>query len=60
MLPVLLIILVVAVIPSELPERERYSVSYGGFAGYHAALWAANDLGLFSKHGLRPSILADL
>ena len=52
MLPALLIILVVAVIPSELPAQERYSVSYGGFAGYHAPLWAAKDLGLFAKHGL--------
>ena len=50
MLPALLIILVVAVIPSELPGQERYSVSYGGFAGYHAPLWAAKDLGLFAKH----------
>jgi hypothetical protein len=35
-----------------LPGQERYSVSYGGFAGYHAPLWAAKDLGLFTNHGL--------
>jgi ABC-type nitrate/sulfonate/bicarbonate transport system substrate-binding protein len=44
--------LVLAVLPSELPAQERYTVSYGGFAGYHAPLWAAKDLGLFAKHGL--------
>jgi ABC-type nitrate/sulfonate/bicarbonate transport system substrate-binding protein len=52
MLPALLMTLVLAVLPSELPAQERYTVSYGGFAGYHAPLWAAKDLGLFAKHGL--------
>jgi ABC-type nitrate/sulfonate/bicarbonate transport system substrate-binding protein len=52
MLPALLLIVVVAVIPSEIHAQERYTVSYGGFAGYHAPLWAAKDLGLFAKYGL--------
>jgi NitT/TauT family transport system substrate-binding protein len=38
--------------PSSCARRSVYSVSYGGFAGYHAPLWAAKDLGLFAKHGL--------
>lgn len=40
--------------------QERCAVSYGGFAGYHAPLWAAKDLGLFAKHGLNcdPIMLA--
>src|SRR5688572_20441122 len=52
MLWALSIIIVVAVSPAELRAQERYTVSYGGFAGYHAPLWAAKDLGLFAKHGL--------
>jgi ABC-type nitrate/sulfonate/bicarbonate transport system substrate-binding protein len=52
MLRALLMTLVLAVLPSELPAQERYTVSYGGFAGYHAPLWAAKDLGLFAKRGL--------
>jgi hypothetical protein len=52
MLWALLIMIVASIIPVELRAQERYSVSYGGFAGYHAPLWAAKDLGLFAKHGL--------
>ena len=52
MLPAFLLIGLVALILSELRAQERYTVSYGGFAGYHAPLWAAKDLGLFAKYGL--------
>lgn len=40
--------------------QERYVVTYGGFAGYHAPLWAAKDLGIFAKYGLNcdPVMLA--
>ena len=54
MLRALLMTLVLAVLTSELLAQERYTVSYGGFAGYHAPLWAAKDLGLFAKHASTP------
>lgn len=52
MLWTFLLIAAVAIMPSTLRAQERYTVSYGGFAGYHAPLWAAKDLGIFAKHGL--------
>jgi ABC-type nitrate/sulfonate/bicarbonate transport system substrate-binding protein len=40
------------VLSVSLHAQERYTVSYGGFAGHHAPLWGAKDLGLFAKYGL--------
>jgi ABC-type nitrate/sulfonate/bicarbonate transport system substrate-binding protein len=46
------LVIFITILPYSLHAQEHYAVSYGGFAGYHAPLWAAKDLGLFAKYGL--------
>src|SRR5574341_1458487 len=46
------IVLITGVLPPALLAQERYTVSYAGFAGFQAPIWAAKDFGLFAKYGL--------
>lgn len=45
-------IFVLLTLPFLAQAQERFVVSFGGFAGYHAPLWAAKDLGFFTKYGI--------
>ena len=40
-------------IPFGLCAQEGVVVSYDGYAGFQGPLWAAKDLELFRKHGLK-------
>jgi ABC-type nitrate/sulfonate/bicarbonate transport system substrate-binding protein len=46
------VLLILSAAPATLVAQERYMVSYAGFAGFQAPLWAAKDFGLFAKYGL--------
>lgn len=52
-----ILLLVVAVAPATLVAQERYIVSYAGFGGFQAPVWAAKDLGLFTKYGLSTDLV---
>ena len=43
--------------PMSLLAQERYVVSYGGFAGFQATIWAMQDLGLLAKYGLSSDLV---
>jgi len=60
MLIKLFLVSFILVLTRPAQAQERCAVTYGGFAGYHAPLWAAKDLGIFTKHGLNcdPVMLA--
>ena len=40
-----------------LVAQERTLVSYAGFAGFQAPVWAAKDFGLFTKYGLSADLV---
>lgn len=52
MLPTIIAALVFFAGPIAASAQDRFVVSFGGFAGYHAPLWAAKDLGFFTKYGV--------
>lgn len=43
--------------PLSLFAQERYAISYGGFAGFQATIWAMQDLGLLAKYGLNGDLV---
>ena len=43
--------------PATLVAQERIMVSYAGFAGFQAPVWAAKDFGLFAKYGLSTDLV---
>ena len=43
--------------PVRLWAQEMYLVAYAGFAGFQAPVWAAKDLGLFSKYGFNGDVV---
>src|SRR5262244_3472782 len=43
--------------PVTVLAQGRYLVSYAGFAGFQAPVWAAKDLGLFAKYGLNTDLV---
>jgi ABC-type nitrate/sulfonate/bicarbonate transport system substrate-binding protein len=51
------VLLVLSAAPAILIAQERYIVSYAGFAGFQAPVWAARDLGLFAKYGLNTDLV---
>jgi len=51
------ILLILSAAPATLVAQERYLVSYAGFAGFQAPVWAAKDFGLFAKYGLSTDLV---
>jgi ABC-type nitrate/sulfonate/bicarbonate transport system substrate-binding protein len=43
--------------PVTLLAQETYLVAYAGFAGFQAPVWAAKDLGFFSKYGFNADVV---
>ncbi|MBI4525078.1 MAG: NrtA/SsuA/CpmA family ABC transporter substrate-binding protein [Deltaproteobacteria bacterium] len=41
----------------EALAQEQIMISYAGFGGFQAPIWAAKDLELFEKHGLNAEVL---
>ncbi len=52
-----IVLLVLSFSPAALCAEERYLVSYAGFAGFQAPIWAAQDFGLFKKYGLSTDLV---
>jgi ABC-type nitrate/sulfonate/bicarbonate transport system substrate-binding protein len=44
-------------IPFAVSAQERVIVSYDGYAGFQGPLWAAKDLDLFGKYGLKAEMV---
>jgi len=44
-------------IPLVAHAQESLVVSYDGYAGFQGPIWAAKDLGLFDKHGLKTELV---
>lgn len=51
------ILVILCASPVEVLAQGRYLVSYAGFAGFQAPVWAAKDLGLFAKYGLNTDLV---
>ena len=51
------ILLILSAAPATLLAQERYFVSYAGFGGFQAQVWAAQGIGLFKKYGLNTYIV---
>jgi ABC-type nitrate/sulfonate/bicarbonate transport system substrate-binding protein len=44
-------------VPLKSFAQDTYLVAYAGFAGFQAPVWAAKDLGLFSKYGFNGDVV---
>jgi ABC-type nitrate/sulfonate/bicarbonate transport system substrate-binding protein len=44
-------------VQATLFAQEHYLIAYGGFAGFQAPIWAAKDLGLLGKYGLKGDVV---
>ncbi len=49
--------MVALAIPSAIGAQESVVVSYDGYAGFQGPLWAAGDLDLFRKYGLKAEMV---
>jgi NitT/TauT family transport system substrate-binding protein len=54
---IVLMIFLLGANPATLIAQERTMVSYAGFGGFQAPVWAAKDLGLFDKYGLSTELI---
>ena len=50
-------LLLACAIPLGANAQENVVVSYDGYAGFQGPLWAAKDLDLFRKYGLKPEMV---
>jgi NitT/TauT family transport system substrate-binding protein len=50
-------VLLLLLLPPNLPAQETYLVAYAGFAGFQAPVWAPKDLGLFDKYGFKGDVV---
>jgi ABC-type nitrate/sulfonate/bicarbonate transport system substrate-binding protein len=52
-----LLFFLLVMLPAAVLAQERYLVAYGGFAGFQSPVWAAKDLGFFSKYGFSGDVV---
>ena len=54
---ILTVFVLALTVPVAACAQDRVVVSYDGYAGFQGPLWAANDLELFGKHGLKAEMV---
>ena len=54
---ILTVFILALAVPVAVWAQDRVVVSYDGYAGFQGPLWAANDLELFGKHGLKAEMV---
>ena len=52
-----LLLVTLLILPLRAAAQEKYIASYAGFAGFQAPLWAANDFGFLTKHGVNVDLV---
>ena len=51
------IIIAALAAPFAVSAQEKIVVGYDGYAGFQGPIWAAKDLGLFERYGLRAELV---